>query len=55
MDTVVLGQAVEVQVGDERAKAGADAPVVSPKGVPHGLYNPGPVPFRLLVLKVLRH
>lgn len=50
----VLEGTGEIEIGEERQKVDADTLVESPKMIPHGLYNTGTGPFRVLVVKTPR-
>jgi mannose-6-phosphate isomerase-like protein (cupin superfamily) len=51
MEFYVLGGRGVFSVGDESIEAGPDTLVESPRGIPHGIANPGPPPLRLLAVK----
>ncbi|MBN2509490.1 MAG: cupin domain-containing protein [Spirochaetales bacterium] len=50
----VLEGSGEIEIGSERVRVDADTLVESPKMIPHGLYNTGDTPFRVLVVKTPR-
>jgi mannose-6-phosphate isomerase-like protein (cupin superfamily) len=51
MEFYVLEGRGVFSVGDESTEAGPDTLVESPKGIPHGIANPGSSPLRLLAVK----
>jgi mannose-6-phosphate isomerase-like protein (cupin superfamily) len=38
-------------LGEESREAGAGTLIPSPRGVPHGMKNPGPAPLKVLAIK----
>jgi quercetin dioxygenase-like cupin family protein len=49
---IIEGRA-EISVGDETEAVEAGSLAASPRGLPHGLFNPGPGICRVLVIKGL--
>jgi len=47
----VLAGTGTVEIGDEKADVWRDMLIEGPAGIPHALANPGPVPFRFLLVK----
>lgn len=51
MEFFVLEGKGVFSLGDESAEAGKNALIESPKGIPHGMTNPGPGILRVLAIK----